>query len=123
MTRSASCCSDQSSVPAGRIGITRYRMFAVLSCTLIRTSSGTRVPNSASTARGTGHDGGSGSAAAGADNGGGGGWFGGGGGGSGDVATGGGGGGSGYAAPDLSAELTPGVRAGDGQVTVTHDAT
>jgi hypothetical protein len=76
---------------------------------------------------GAGHDGGSGSAAAGADNdgggGGGGGWFGGGGGGSGDLATGGGGGGSGYAAPDLSAELTPGVRAGDGQVTVTHDAT
>jgi hypothetical protein len=76
---------------------------------------------------GAGHDGGSGSAAAGADNGGGGGggggWFGGGGGGSGDLATGGGGGGSGYAAPDLSAELTPGVRGGDGQVTVTHDAT
>jgi hypothetical protein len=76
---------------------------------------------------GAGHDGGSGSAAAGADNGGGGGggggWFGGGGGGSGDLATGGGGGGSGYAAPDLAAELTPGVRGGDGQVTVTHDAT
>src|SRR3954447_3625779 len=76
---------------------------------------------------GTGHDGGRGSAAAGADNGGGGGggggWFGGGGGGSGDLATGGGGGGSGYAAPGLSAELTPGVRGGDGQVTVTHDAT
>jgi len=76
---------------------------------------------------GTGHDGGSGSAAAGADNGGGGGggggWFGGGGGGSGDLANGGGGGGSGYAAPGLSAELTAGVRSGDGQVTVTHGAT
>jgi hypothetical protein len=71
--------------------------------------------------------GGGGSAAAGAENGGGGGggggWFGGGGGGSGDLAIGGGGGGSGYAAPGLAAELTPGVRGGDGQVTVTHDAT
>ena len=75
---------------------------------------------------GTGHDGGSASGAAGADNngggGGGGGWFGGGGGGSGDLGTGGGGGGSGYAAPDVSAVLTPGVRSGDGQVTVTHQA-
>ena len=71
---------------------------------------------------GTGHDGGSASGAAGADNNGGGGWFGGGGGGSGDLGTGGGGGGSGYAAPGVSAELTPGVRSGDGQVTVTHQA-
>jgi hypothetical protein len=76
---------------------------------------------------GTGHDGGSGSAAAGKDNhgggGGGGGWFGGGGGGSGDEGTGGGGGGSGYAAPGLTATLTPGVRSGDGQVTITPEAT
>jgi hypothetical protein len=65
-----------------------------------------------------------GPAAAGKDNhGGGGGWFGGGGGGSGDEATGGGGGASGYAAPGLSATLTPGVRSGDGQVTITHEAT
>lgn len=75
---------------------------------------------------GVGHDGGSG--AAGVDEGdggggGGGGWYGGGGGGSSDegLAGGGGGGGSGFAAAGLAATLTAGVRAGDGQVTITYD--
>jgi VCBS repeat-containing protein len=79
---------------------------------------------------GVGHAGGDGGAATtgssnGSDGGGGGGggWFGGGGGGGSDgVALGaGGGGGSGHAADGLSAVLTPGVRAGDGQVTFTYE--
>ena len=71
---------------------------------------------------GVGRDGGTGGSpsAGGGSNGGGGGgggWFGGGGGG----ATAGGGGGSGHAAAGLSAVLTPGVRAGDGQVTFMYE--
>jgi hypothetical protein len=85
---------------------------------------GGRTVTGTSGSSGTGQDGGSGAAARPTNNGGGGGgggWFGGGGGASGDLATGGGGGGSGYAAPDLSATLTEGVRSGGGQVTVTYE--
>src|SRR4029077_10163392 len=53
VTISASCCSLQPSVPAGRIGSTRKRVSAVESQTLISVSFGRLTPKSARTPRGS----------------------------------------------------------------------
>src|SRR6195256_552079 len=53
VTSSASCCSLQPSVPAGRIGSTRKRVSAVESQTRISISFGRLTPKSASTPRGS----------------------------------------------------------------------
>src|SRR6195256_902932 len=53
VTKSASCCSLQPSVPSGRIGSTRKRVSAVESHTRISVSFGRLTPKSASTARGS----------------------------------------------------------------------
>src|SRR5438046_10391587 len=49
----ASSSSLQPSVPAGRIGTTKYRVSAVESQTRISVSAGSATPKSASTARGS----------------------------------------------------------------------
>src|ERR1700761_7086806 len=53
VTISASCCSLQPSVPAGRIGSTKKRVSAVESQTRISVSLGNATPKSASTPRGS----------------------------------------------------------------------